>query len=166
MAAELGRLDAALDRAGPGQPQVLLVLEDLHWADRATLDLVAFLARTLHSGRVTLAVPGGRGGYLADALLARPGALPGGAVAVVVLLRPQRLRRPDPAAGPGRAADADRGPAVAPLAVAGPRPCRHRGGLVGGAFNSQPLEPPLQSVTSPWPSTSRPARRPCGCSTT
>jgi hypothetical protein len=35
---------------------VLLVLEDLHWADRATLDLVAFLARTLHSGRVTLAV--------------------------------------------------------------------------------------------------------------
>jgi DNA-binding CsgD family transcriptional regulator len=35
---------------------VVLVLEDLHWADRATLDVVAFLARTLHSGRVTLAV--------------------------------------------------------------------------------------------------------------
>jgi len=35
---------------------VLLVLEDLHWADRATRDLVAFLARTLRSGRVTLAV--------------------------------------------------------------------------------------------------------------
>jgi DNA-binding CsgD family transcriptional regulator len=35
---------------------VLLVLEDLHWADRATRDVVAFLARTLRSGRVTLAV--------------------------------------------------------------------------------------------------------------
>jgi predicted ATPase len=33
---------------------VVLVLEDLHWADRATRDLVAFLARTLRSGRVTL----------------------------------------------------------------------------------------------------------------
>jgi DNA-binding CsgD family transcriptional regulator len=35
---------------------VVLVLEDLHWADRATRDLVAFLARTLRWGRVTLAV--------------------------------------------------------------------------------------------------------------
>jgi DNA-binding CsgD family transcriptional regulator/tetratricopeptide (TPR) repeat protein len=33
---------------------VLMVLEDLHWADRATRDLVAFLARTLRSGRVLL----------------------------------------------------------------------------------------------------------------
>ncbi|HKP99797.1 MAG TPA: AAA family ATPase, partial [Actinomycetes bacterium] len=35
---------------------VVLVLEDLHWADRATRDVVAFLARTLRSGRVALAV--------------------------------------------------------------------------------------------------------------
>jgi len=35
---------------------VVLVLEDLHWADRGTRDLVAFLARTLRSGRVALAV--------------------------------------------------------------------------------------------------------------
>jgi DNA-binding NarL/FixJ family response regulator len=35
---------------------VALVLEDLHWADRGTRDLVAFLARTLRSGRVALAV--------------------------------------------------------------------------------------------------------------
>jgi predicted ATPase len=33
---------------------VVLVLEDLHWADRATRDLLAFLARTLRSGRVML----------------------------------------------------------------------------------------------------------------
>jgi predicted ATPase len=33
---------------------VVLALEDLHWADRATRDLVAFLARTLGSGRVML----------------------------------------------------------------------------------------------------------------
>jgi DNA-binding CsgD family transcriptional regulator len=31
---------------------VVVVLEDLHWADRSTRDLVAFLARTLRSGRV------------------------------------------------------------------------------------------------------------------
>ena len=35
---------------------VVLVLEDLHWADRATRDLVAFLARTLRSGRLALAI--------------------------------------------------------------------------------------------------------------
>jgi predicted ATPase len=35
---------------------IVLLLEDLHWADRATRDLVAFLARTLRSGRVLLAV--------------------------------------------------------------------------------------------------------------
>jgi DNA-binding CsgD family transcriptional regulator/tetratricopeptide (TPR) repeat protein len=36
------------------QSPVVVVLEDLHWADRSTRDLVAFLARTLRSGRVTL----------------------------------------------------------------------------------------------------------------
>jgi DNA-binding CsgD family transcriptional regulator/tetratricopeptide (TPR) repeat protein len=33
---------------------MVVVLEDLHWADRATRDLLAFLARTLRSGRVVL----------------------------------------------------------------------------------------------------------------
>jgi predicted ATPase len=41
---------------------VLVVLEDLHWVDRSTRDLLAFLARTLH-GRVALAVS-----YRADGL--------------------------------------------------------------------------------------------------
>jgi DNA-binding CsgD family transcriptional regulator/tetratricopeptide (TPR) repeat protein len=35
---------------------VVLVLEDLHWADRATRDLLAFLGRTLRSGRVMVVV--------------------------------------------------------------------------------------------------------------
>jgi AAA ATPase domain len=34
-----------LSRTSP----VLLVLEDLHWADRSTRDLLAFLVRTLHA---------------------------------------------------------------------------------------------------------------------
>jgi DNA-binding CsgD family transcriptional regulator/tetratricopeptide (TPR) repeat protein len=33
---------------------VVVVLEDLHWADRASRDLLGFLARTLRSGRVML----------------------------------------------------------------------------------------------------------------
>jgi ATP/maltotriose-dependent transcriptional regulator MalT len=33
---------------------LLLVIEDIHWADRSTRDLLSFLVRTLRSGRVTL----------------------------------------------------------------------------------------------------------------
>ena len=33
---------------------VLLVLEDVHWADRSTRDLLAFLARTLRAGRIAV----------------------------------------------------------------------------------------------------------------
>ena len=33
---------------------MLLVLEDLHWADRSTRDLVTFLSRVLHRERLAL----------------------------------------------------------------------------------------------------------------
>jgi len=49
--AVLGML-AELASAAP----VLLVLEDLHWADRSTRDLVTFLSRVLHRERIALAV--------------------------------------------------------------------------------------------------------------
>jgi DNA-binding CsgD family transcriptional regulator/tetratricopeptide (TPR) repeat protein len=42
---------------------LLLVIEDLHWADRSTRDLVAFLTRTLRTGRVALV-----GSYRSDEL--------------------------------------------------------------------------------------------------
>ena len=35
---------------------VLLILEDLHWADRSTRDLVTFLSRVLHRERVAVVV--------------------------------------------------------------------------------------------------------------
>ena len=47
--AVLGML-AELAEASP----VLLVLEDLHWADRSTRDLVTFLSRVLHRERVAI----------------------------------------------------------------------------------------------------------------
>jgi DNA-binding CsgD family transcriptional regulator/tetratricopeptide (TPR) repeat protein len=42
-----------LDRLGADRPLVL-VLEDLHWSDPATRDLLAFLARSLRRGRVMI----------------------------------------------------------------------------------------------------------------
>ena len=54
-----GQLFEALHRVlttlGAARP-VLLVIEDAHWADHSTRDLIAFLARTLRSGRVTVVV--------------------------------------------------------------------------------------------------------------
>jgi hypothetical protein len=43
----------ALERLSAAAP-VVLVLEDLHWADGSTLDLVAFLAHAVHDGRVLI----------------------------------------------------------------------------------------------------------------
>jgi len=44
-----------LDRLSGLRP-VLVVVEDLHWADRSTLDLVAFLVRSVRQSRVMLTV--------------------------------------------------------------------------------------------------------------
>ena len=41
------------DRLSAAQP-VLFLIEDLHWADQSTLDLIAFLARSLRESRVLL----------------------------------------------------------------------------------------------------------------
>jgi DNA-binding CsgD family transcriptional regulator/tetratricopeptide (TPR) repeat protein len=42
-------------RQASASAPVLLVLEDIHWADRSTLDLVAFLARRLRDERILVA---------------------------------------------------------------------------------------------------------------
>jgi hypothetical protein len=51
-----------LARLGERSP-VLLILEDLHWADQSTGDLLAFLARALRTGRVMVV-----GSYRSDGL--------------------------------------------------------------------------------------------------
>lgn len=48
-----GQLLGLLGRVGLDRP-VLLVLEDVQWADRSTRELIAFLGRTLHSARVLM----------------------------------------------------------------------------------------------------------------
>ncbi len=48
-----GGIASLLIRLSESAP-VLLVIEDLHWADRSTRDLLAFLVRTLRSGRIAL----------------------------------------------------------------------------------------------------------------
>jgi predicted ATPase len=45
---------AVLERLGEGGRPLLLVLEDLHWADASTLDLVAFLAHAVPSRRILI----------------------------------------------------------------------------------------------------------------
>jgi DNA-binding CsgD family transcriptional regulator/tetratricopeptide (TPR) repeat protein len=48
-----GGINSLLVRLSDLAP-LLLIIEDLHWADRSTRDLIAFLVRTLRSGRVAL----------------------------------------------------------------------------------------------------------------
>lgn len=40
-----------------GATKTLLILEDLHWADEATLDLLTFLGRRIHGTRTLLVAP-------------------------------------------------------------------------------------------------------------
>jgi DNA-binding CsgD family transcriptional regulator/tetratricopeptide (TPR) repeat protein len=57
VAAPAARMHAAvLDRLGVASTDapVLLVLEDIHWADRSTLDLLAFLARRLRTEQILI----------------------------------------------------------------------------------------------------------------
>ena len=56
-----------LDGASASVP-VLLVLEDLHWADQSTLDLLAFLARRLRRQRILIVAS-----YRSDELGRQPG---------------------------------------------------------------------------------------------
>jgi DNA-binding CsgD family transcriptional regulator/tetratricopeptide (TPR) repeat protein len=55
VAAPAARLHAAvLDRLASASAPLLLVLEDIHWADRSTLDLLAFLARRLRTEQILI----------------------------------------------------------------------------------------------------------------
>jgi DNA-binding CsgD family transcriptional regulator len=48
--------DAVLDELRAAQTPMLVVVEDAHWADDATLDLLKFLARRIDSARVLLVI--------------------------------------------------------------------------------------------------------------
>ena len=47
---------ALLEAMGEQSPGLLVAIEDLHWADASTRDLVAFLARHLRTAKVTLLI--------------------------------------------------------------------------------------------------------------
>ena len=47
---------ALLEALGERSPGLLVAIEDLHWADASTRDLVAFLARHLRTAKVALVV--------------------------------------------------------------------------------------------------------------
>jgi DNA-binding CsgD family transcriptional regulator len=49
-----GQLLAVLASVAREQPPVLLIIEDLHWSDRATLDVLAFLVRALREEPIVL----------------------------------------------------------------------------------------------------------------
>jgi DNA-binding CsgD family transcriptional regulator/tetratricopeptide (TPR) repeat protein len=53
-ASQMRMFEETLAQLGEGDAPVLLVLEDLHWADTSTLDLVVFLAHNLHERPVVL----------------------------------------------------------------------------------------------------------------
>jgi DNA-binding CsgD family transcriptional regulator len=50
-----GAVLGMLTELAEAQP-VLLILEDMHWADRSTRDLVTFLSRVLHTERIALVI--------------------------------------------------------------------------------------------------------------
>ena len=60
-----------LDRFSNDEAPLLVVLEDVHWADRSTRDLVAFLARNLSSERIVLGLTFRTGELPADHPLRR-----------------------------------------------------------------------------------------------
>ena len=47
---------ALLEALGEHSPGLVVVVEDLHWADASTRDLVAFLARHLRTAKVALVI--------------------------------------------------------------------------------------------------------------
>ena len=74
VSSQLGLFQAVLgllERLGAKAP-VVLVVEDVHWADRSTLDLVRFLASALTTERAVLVVT-----YRADASSPVPRSRPG-----------------------------------------------------------------------------------------
>ena len=72
-----GSLVTELERLAP----VVLVLEDLHWADDATLDVVAYLVRRIENLPVALVLTmrndGSAGDHPLFGVLGRPGRIPG-----------------------------------------------------------------------------------------
>ncbi|HZC42328.1 MAG TPA: AAA family ATPase, partial [Streptosporangiaceae bacterium] len=69
--ARLFELVLALLEALAGQQPVILLLEDLHWADRPTCDLLSFLARNLRDAPVLMVVTFRSGSLPADHPLRR-----------------------------------------------------------------------------------------------
>jgi tetratricopeptide (TPR) repeat protein len=134
---------STLETLGQERP-VVLAIEDLHWADRSTLDLLAFIARNLHRARVlVVATPGRR-----DPPPPQPH--PRARRAVPVALG--RASRPRPV----RPWGAHRAAGRHPRQGAGDRPRRrHRARSEGNAFYAEELLAAAERAGGQLPSTLR-----------
>ena len=141
---------------------VLLVLEDLHWADRSSRDVLAFLGRNLRDERIAIALTY-RTGELESAAPAAAAARRAGAAAERHPRGPRAARPRRRSRSSSRRSRASRSGARSPTSCP---PVRRQPVLRGGAVRRAPERRPAARPRSPrpcWRASARSSPRRSGC---